>query len=112
MNADAFLARIMVEKAKDESWWWLSFADPALPEGKQFKGVVIVRGRGIATATLVASSLGINPGGEVQGYELIEEPPDYSYTNRLLTRHDARAFAKMLAAKHGQETTEMPKNLP
>lgn len=76
-----------------DRWWWLSFADATLPKGTQFLGACIVRARGMVSAVSRAHVLGINPGGEVVGYELpaaadeIGIPDDYC--NRLLTREEA-----------------------
>jgi hypothetical protein len=50
--------------------WWLSFCDPDRPRGEKFKHAVIVEGRDIVEAADEAWRLGINPGGEVMGYEL------------------------------------------
>lgn len=52
-----------------KSLWWLSFADPDLPRGRQFLGVVVVRADDMKDAMQKAWRLGINPGGEVKGYE-------------------------------------------
>lgn len=77
-------------------WFWLSFADPDLPEGSQFLGAIIIdvsakdiemlvdvddraamlRGRGqeedlpFYCATMRCHLLGINPGGECRGGEI------------------------------------------
>lgn len=46
-------------------WWWLSFADET---GNL--GVAVVPGDDEMTAVLVSHNLGINPGGEIQMFEL------------------------------------------
>jgi len=50
------------------NYWWLSFATE---EG--CRGVAIVRGANILDAAKRAHELRINPGGEIQGFEI---PPD------------------------------------
>jgi hypothetical protein len=99
-------------------WFWLSFADPGLPIGEQFLGVAIIAIDEVATnlidaldptdriellrsrgqesdvpfyaAIQMASLAGINPGGEVQGYEITEHidkvPEDAR--GRLLSRDE------------------------
>ncbi len=77
---------------RPERWWWLSFADE---DG--FRGVCIVRARGLVPAIARTHLLGINPGGEVQGAELPEANETAigyfiealtPFTDRLLTRAD------------------------
>lgn len=71
----------MVEMALADSdkhspgWWWLSYADGALPKGSQFIGVVVVRARGFMMATMLASMKGQNPGGECRGMQIPTETP-------------------------------------
>ena len=77
-----------------QRWWWLSFADPELPEGSQFLGVAIVKATELVTATLVAHMHGCNPGGQVLGQtipnHLPEPPPGMTY--RLLTKAEAESI--------------------
>ncbi len=68
--------------------WWLSFADPTLPEGDQFLGVVIVEAPGFILATLLCHKLGINPGGEVAGWPT--DGIDEKWVNRLLTKDEIK----------------------
>lgn len=49
---------------------WLSFCDPNKPVGTQFLGVIISDAPGFIEAVDMAHLMGINPGGEVMGYEL------------------------------------------
>lgn len=73
--------------AKPESWWWLSFCDPAKPTGEQFLGVCIVKGGGAWEAIQNAWAMKINPGGEVQSLQIPEEHlPDPKYHNRLMSK--------------------------
>lgn len=65
-----------------EDFYWLSFADGALPKGRQFLGACIVRAASNLDAVRVAHRLGINPGGEVQ----IRGPLDLSDKMEALVR--------------------------
>lgn len=87
------------------AWYWLSFADPKLPEGRQFLGAVIVQAteaglvaadlkkqmifggpfetsldegdeRAFAGALETARLMGLNPGGECQGMAWPEGAPE------------------------------------
>jgi len=64
--------------------WWLSFADPELPKGTQFLGVAIVEAESFHQALQLSHAIGVNPGGEVCGYELNIGRVSAEYTNRLL----------------------------
>lgn len=70
-------------------WWWLSFADPLRPPGRQFLGVLVVPGVSFEHALEGTFLLGLNPGGEVVGNEL---PPDKvpaeEFRGRLLSRDE------------------------
>lgn len=75
------------------SWWWLSFVDGNRPAGQKFLGVCIVSARTFVEAVLITHSLGINPGGEVQGMQLPNPIPPCApsldgYTDRLLSLSD------------------------
>jgi hypothetical protein len=52
--------------APDDPLWWLSFADPDLPEGSQFLGVIITQAATLEDAVTRTHLLGINPGGGIQ----------------------------------------------
>lgn len=74
------------------TWWYMSFADPDLPEGKQFLGACIVEGATFANAITNSHLQGCNPGGEAAAMELGDEPPaPASWLNRLLSREEAEA---------------------
>jgi hypothetical protein len=78
---------LKVDLSKPEGWFWLSFADPDLPSGSQFLGVVIVKGGGMQEAIQNAWTMGINPGGEVKAIEIPDEhvpPPEFH--NKLLSK--------------------------
>lgn len=78
--------KLLAEEAgKPVRYWYLSFADAG------FKGAIIVRARGFTSAVHLTHDLGINPGGQVQGYEIppdLEQkiPPDS--VNRLLSKDE------------------------
>lgn len=95
---------LIAESSEPEQWWWLSFCDPNLPEGSQFLGVSLVKARGFITASVSASLLGINPGGEVQGFGI---PDNYnvpeSYRNRLLTCAEAETLDANFARQNEAE---------
>lgn len=77
------------DMTKPETWWWVSFADPNLPEGEQFLGVIIIMGGGIGEITQKAFAMGINPGGEVKAIPIPDEHvPDERFRNKLLSKQD------------------------
>jgi hypothetical protein len=65
--------------------WWLSFADPDLPEGSQFLGVCVIEEEDFLSAIQHAHALKINPGGEVKGVKLSENFPPIP-KNKLMNR--------------------------
>ncbi len=75
-------------------WWWLSFADPARPKGRQFLGAAIVQGADIKDAVSRTWSLVVNPGGQIQYVEIPAAllPPE-DMRGRLLGREDAERLA-------------------
>jgi hypothetical protein len=73
-------------------WWWLSFADGALPPGTQFLGACIVEASDFGEAVSSAWSHGLNPGGEVRGWEFRPDfSPKQSIRYRLLSRAEAES---------------------
>lgn len=74
------------------AWWWLSFADPDLPKGKQFLGVCVVDADDVADALKTAHAAGCNPGGEVQAFDVTEAAEDPAFKRlpkyRLLSREE------------------------
>ena len=87
----ARIAKLLKEEsAQPQKWWWLSFADET-----GFLGAVVTRAHGITTAIMKTHSLGINPGGEVAGFELADEMMDTpegrkhtQFADQLLSKKD------------------------
>lgn len=101
-------------------WFWLSFADPDLPEGEQFLGALVIsvedadvmmakvlialqfpdhqdrvgRVNHFVAATVRATTLGVNPGGEVVGWDITDDidkiPEDMRM--RLLSKEETEAL--------------------
>lgn len=72
--------------------WWLSFADPNLPAGTQFLGVVITQAATIEDAITGTHLLGINPGGQIGIMGPV--PADLiapEWRDRLLTKAEAES---------------------
>lgn len=82
-------------------YFWLSFADPDLPKGKQFLGVIVIKAIDFLDAIKEASGKGINPGGEVVGNEVVGDLAKIpeEYIGRLLTRDEAQALDAILMGK-------------
>lgn len=79
--------------------WWLSFCDPNRPEGQRFLGVSIVLASNFIAALKVAHALGVNPGGAVQGFEMLDPVKiDRKWMERLLTRAECEALDAELEA--------------
>jgi hypothetical protein len=75
--------------------WGLSFADPNRPKGTQFLGFAYVRADSFGDAVQATWRLGINPGGEVMGWEFPDTVPD-RFRDRLLTRAEAEECDDLL----------------
>lgn len=74
-------------------YYWLSFADPDLPEGTQFLGAVIVYASDFITAIKVSHHLKINPGGEVQGMPIpVEKKIPSKWIECLLSKEECEEF--------------------
>ena len=74
-------------------WWWLSFADADAPKGEQFLGAVLVAAHDFFGALKVASTLGINPGGEVKAMAADSAfKPQHGWADRLLSKEECEAF--------------------
>lgn len=93
MTATGPLPLYPVEAAVDgipvEGWVWVSFADPDLPEGQQFLGVVVTE----KARWPMLGLFGLNPGGEMAVADIPEEhlpPPEFR--NRILTREEAESL--------------------
>lgn len=61
------------ESDNKEKCLWMSFCDPNKPKRKQFLGVIIIKTLGFTHAVIKTHRLGINPGGEIQLFELSED---------------------------------------
>ena len=75
--------------------WWMSFADPGLPEGSQFLGVVILEAEDIRDAVTRSHRLGVNPGGEIQILPVPGWIPP-GWRDRLLSGEEAMAADESL----------------
>ena len=88
------------ESQNEEHLIWMSFADPDLPKGQQFLGAVIIKARGLAQATVLTHTMGINPGGEILSMDI---PNDLFITdfwqNRLLSREECEELDRILLAQ-------------
>lgn len=67
--------------------WWLSFAD-----ADGFAGVVILEAYGFGDALYRSHKMGLNPGGEVQGFKVPYEDHPEALRNRLLKKTDLAGF--------------------
>ncbi len=87
---DALLG--LLESDAADPLWWLSFADPGLPEGTQFLGVVILQAPTLAAAITRSHWLGVNPGGQIAtAGPLPQEWIAAEWRDRLLTKAEAEA---------------------
>lgn len=70
------------------TWWFLSYADPSAPAGRQALGACLVEARSAGEANRVAWILGCNPGGEVIVHPVPAEfgAPPRTHAGRLLDR--------------------------
>jgi hypothetical protein len=77
-----------------EGLWWLSYADD---EGA--RGVVLTRAPSFLAACVKARRMGLSPGGQVAGGEVVNERALVAFAphiDRLLTPHEARALTEAL----------------
>jgi hypothetical protein len=79
-------------------YWWMSFCDPERPTGDQSLGALIITGEDHIAMLARSWLLELNPGGEVQFFEIPKEyysriPQEWVET-RLITREEAEAFEK------------------
>jgi hypothetical protein len=81
----------------DMPLFWLSFCDPAKPEGSQFLGASIVETCHYTLATREAWAQNCNPGGEVRITEISDDALNSdpaiatklkTHMNRLMTKAD------------------------
>lgn len=90
----ARIAQVHAEEVKrgELGLWWLSFVDPDRPEGQRFLGVVIVQALGFGDAINVSFAKGLNPGGEIQGFQIEMDYVPEALRNRLLKKRDLAGF--------------------
>lgn len=79
-------ALLAEELTRPPRWWYLSFADRT-----GWLGGVFIYAPGFTHAVLKTHQLKINPGGEVCGASVTEEPP-VEFQNRLLGLDDLEAL--------------------
>lgn len=93
------VALLLEESGEPLGWWWLSFCDGDRPAGSQFLGACLVKASGFFGATMVARSLGCNPGGECQGLGPIPLSVGVKggWAERLLTRAECEEFDRVHA---------------
>lgn len=72
--------------------WWLSFADPERLVEFSFLGVVILEAYGFGDALNISFATGLNPGGEVQGFQVDPSDIPEGLRNRLLKKPDLVGF--------------------
>ena len=69
-----------------KKYFLLSFCDPKLQKGQQFLGAIIIIANSFIDAFHFTHMLGINPGGEVIGYEIDKQ--NELLINRLLQKDE------------------------
>jgi hypothetical protein len=80
------------EASEPEAWWWFSFSSPS-----GWLGGANIKCRGIASGLMIATLLGINPGGEVMAVKLLcteeefEEMVPLDLRHRLLSKSELEA---------------------
>lgn len=67
--------------------WWLSFANDG-----DFLGVLILEAFGFTDALDRSRKMGLNPGGEVRGYDIDPTEIPEALRNRLLKKKDLAGF--------------------
>jgi hypothetical protein len=88
-------ALLATEATQPFGWWYLSYADET-----RFRGAVIVEARGFASAMQTVTLLGINPGGEVQGWQFDPAkigalcPDPRTLANRLLSKEELQSMER------------------
>ena len=87
---DVINSKLQEEIERDEMvTMWLSFADD---DG--FLGVVILETLGFTHAFVECETRGINPGGEIRGFQVDPDNIDAKYFNRLLNKEEAQALSE------------------
>jgi hypothetical protein len=81
--------------------WYLSFADGARPTGEQFLGAIICIAPSFEVAVQWTHWVKLNPGGEVQGLEVLhDEEALKPWMGRLLSRADLDELDRVLLVRH------------
>jgi hypothetical protein len=76
------------EAAQPEKWWWMSFVGE---EG--FRGGILTRAPGFLSAVAKVNILGLSPGGEIKGVDVVSMPEEFKqYADRLLSKEDLERF--------------------
>jgi hypothetical protein len=94
------VAALLVPKDGPSLLFWLSFVDPARPEGRRFVGACLVEARDFLEAGRIAHAAGCNPGGEMKGHSIRKEIAarvGAAWKNRLLTREECDRFRAKFA---------------
>ena len=81
-----------MSQKSDYRYLWLSFCDTRKPEGEQFLGVIVTENGPIPETIARLCKMGINPGGEIHGFEYESEHVDPKFMNVLLTREQAEGL--------------------
>jgi hypothetical protein len=80
------------------NYYWMSFCDPARPEGSKFLGALIVRADDESEAVRRSWMLDLNPGGEIELFAIPDQfheriPADW-VESRLITKQECDAFER------------------
>jgi hypothetical protein len=80
------------------AWWWMSFADPEMPKGRQFLGGLLIEADDEHEMLLRSHALGLNPGGEISFFRVppqFEERVTPDLTYRLLSREECERIDRI-----------------
>lgn len=83
-----------------KSLWYMSFCDPRKPKGQQFLGALILEAHSFEEALIISHLTKLNPGGEIQYFEIYEEAREFChpYMNRLMQRAEAESISDKFTA--------------
>jgi len=73
--------------------WYMSFANPSLPEGSRFLGGLFVRAKSLGGALAKSHAFGLNPGGAVRALvvnDLSSVPEEV--VGRLLSKEEVESL--------------------
>ena len=88
--------------------FWLSFCDGKKEKGKQFIGVILIEAEDFISAIKKTHKLKINPGGEVQGFELEKIPHFEELKNRLVDKKELEIYFDDLITTEELENETLP----